>query len=140
MLFSATRQINFVMITVSGFFCLTVLTAFVCIFMTAPSDRAVYHYKQAQFLELSYEALSHSDYTKPNLLSLSERELLQSVYLDPYNALVWKNLADVAQKNQRMGMANQALRFSHQFSDYRVIKDLPSTMTIASNEVTYRYK
>jgi cytochrome c-type biogenesis protein CcmH/NrfG len=140
MLFSMTRQSNFAVIAVSGFFCLTVLVALTCILTSAPLDKADYHYKQAQFLERGYHSLNHAEYVKTDLLRLQQTALLQSLRLNPYNAAVWKNLSDVAQRNQKMTMANQALRFSHQFSGARTVNDLPHQMTVASNDVAARYE
>lgn len=142
MLSSTTRQGYLVMTGVLSVFCLAVLIAFSCIFISSPASKAVYHYNSAQALKQSYSSFSEARTDegpfKPDLLHLTEHALLRSLSYNPYNVAAWKELSEIAQRNKKMTLANKALRFSHQFSSNREVNDTP-VITLASNDVSHRF-
>ncbi|MAZ76238.1 MAG: hypothetical protein CMH31_02935 [Micavibrio sp.] len=139
MLFSLTRETSIVVYLISGFFCLSLLLGVICVFSASPKETAKHHLEQAKFYQDQYD-LDEYSLLSQQLLFLSEKELLASLFVNPYQADAWNSLANVAQAANRYGIANKALRFSHKFSNKNLKDKSRSMIVLAHNDTESRTK
>lgn len=136
MLFSLTRQKSFVVGIIVGFFSFSILLGTICIFIYSPSMKAEHHLEQARFYKDRHDISDYNNLSN-KFLFLSEKELLASLFINPYQGMVWGDLANVAQAEKKHVIANMALRFSHKFSNN---KHADLTINIAYNDAINKLK